>query len=45
MYIKTGDICKDFAKDVKTKFDSPNNELNRPLPKRKKKKSYWCNER
>ena len=31
VYIKTDDICKDFAEDVKTKLDTSNYELDRPL--------------
>ena len=37
-YIKTGDIYKDIAEDVKTRFDASIYELNRSLPKRKSKK-------
>ena len=37
VYIKTVDIYKDFAKDVETRFDTSDYELNRPLPKRKTK--------
>ena len=33
LYIKTNDIYKDIAEDVKTRFDTSNYELNRPLPK------------
>ena len=36
--IKTDGIYKDFAEDVKTKFDTSNYELDRPLPKGKKQK-------
>ena len=43
-YIKTDDIYKDIAEDVKTKFDTSNYELDRPLPKEKKKKIIWINE-
>ena len=35
---KTDDIYKDIAEDVETRFDTSNYELDRPLPKRKKKK-------
>ena len=38
IYIKTDDIYKDIAEDVETRFDTSNYELDRPLPKRKKKK-------
>ena len=36
--IKTDDIYKDIAKDVETRFDYSNYELERPLPKGKKMK-------
>ena len=32
VYIKTDDIYKDIAEDVKTRFDTSNYELNRSLP-------------
>ena len=35
---KTDDIYKDFGKGVATRFDTSNYELERPLPKVKKKK-------
>ena len=35
---KTDDIYKDFGKGVATRFDNSNYELERPLPKVKKKK-------
>ena len=38
VYIKTDDIYKDIAKDVETRFATSNYELDRPLPKAKKKK-------
>ena len=38
VYIKTDYIYKDIAEDVETRFDTSNYELDRPLPKRKKKK-------
>ena len=38
VYIKTDDIFKDIAEDVETRFDTPNYELDRLLPKRKNKK-------
>ena len=38
VYIKTDDIYKDNAKDVKARFETPNYELERPLPKRKNKR-------
>ena len=37
-YIKTSDIYKDIAEDVKTRFDTSVCELDRALPKKKKKK-------
>ena len=33
VYIKTEDIYVDIAKDVETRFDTPNYELERPLGK------------
>ena len=33
LYIKTGDIYKDTAEYVETRFDTSNQELDRPLPK------------
>ena len=38
VYIKTDDIYKDIVEDVETRFDNPDYELDRPMPKRKKKK-------
>ena len=38
VYLKTNDIYKDVAEDVETRFDTSNYELDRPLPKGKKKK-------
>ena len=38
VYIKTDDIYKDIAKDVETRFDTSNFELDRPLPKVKNEK-------
>ena len=37
VYIKTDDIYKDIAEDVKTRFDTSNYELDGPLTKRKNK--------
>ena len=37
VYIKTGDIYVDIAKDVEARFDTSNYELDRPLPKENKK--------
>ena len=45
VYKKTDDIYTDIAKDVETRFDTSNYELDRPLPKGKNKKSNWINER
>ena len=36
--IKTDDICKDFQEGVETRLDTPNYELDRPLPKGSNKK-------
>ena len=36
-YTKTYGIYKDNAKDVETRYDTSNYELNRPLPKEKNK--------
>ena len=38
IYIKTDDIYKEDTEDVETRFDMSNYELERPLPKEKKKK-------
>ena len=38
VYIKTEDIFPDIAKDVETRFDTSNYELDRQLPKGKNKK-------
>ena len=38
VYIKTNDIYRDIAEDVETRFDTPNYELERPLPKGRNKK-------
>ena len=38
VYIKTNDIYKDVAEDVKTKFDTSNYELERHYQKEKIKK-------
>ena len=37
-FIKTDDIHKEVAEDVETRFDTPNYELDRPMPKIKIKK-------
>ena len=36
-YLKRDDVYRDIAEDVETRIDTSNYELNRPLPKRKKK--------
>ena len=36
VYIKTEDIYVDIAKDVETRFNTSNYELERPLPRPKK---------
>ena len=38
VHIKIEDIYLDIVKDVETRFDNSNYEIDRPLPKRKKKK-------
>ena len=38
VYIKTDDIYKDIAKDVETRFDTSNYQLDRPLPRAKYEK-------
>ena len=38
VYIKTDDIYKDIQEDIETRFDTSNYELDRPLPKEKKRK-------
>ena len=42
IYVKTDDIYKNIAKDVETRFDTSNSELDRPLLK---SKNNWINER
>ena len=37
VYIKTGDIYADIAKDAETRFDTSSYVLDRPLPKGKNK--------
>ena len=39
VYMKTEEIYSDIAKYVKTRFDTTNYELERPLPKGKNKKA------
>ena len=38
VHVKTKDICKDITENTETKFDTSQFELDRPLPKGKKKK-------
>ena len=38
VYIKTDDVYKDIAKDVETRFDTSNYELDRPFLQENKKK-------
>ena len=38
VHVKADDIYKDIAEDVKTRFDTSNSEVDRPLPKGKNKK-------
>ena len=40
---KRDDIYKDITEDVEIRFDTSNYDLDRPLPKgkRKKKLNYW----
>ena len=45
VYIKTKDIYAGIAKDVKTRFDTSNYGLDRPLEKIKKWKWNWFSER
>ena len=45
VHVKTDDIYNDIAEDVEKRFDTSNFEIDRPLPKGKKKKSDWTKER
>ena len=45
LYIKTDDNYKGIAEYVKTRFDTSNYQLHRPLLIGKNKKSSWINER
>ena len=38
VHVETGDIYKDIAEDVETKFSTSNFEIDRPSPKEKIKK-------
>ena len=44
VYMKTEDIYSVIAKYVKTRFNTSNYELDRPLLK-EKQKSYWISEK
>ena len=44
VYIKADDIYKNIAENVENRFDTSNNNLDRPLPKGKKWKGNWINE-
>ena len=37
VYVETGDIQKDVAKDVETRFEISNYELEKPLPEKIKR--------
>ena len=45
IYIEIEDIYSEIIKDIKKRFDTSSYDLHRPLPKRKKKKCNWINER
>ena len=45
VHIKTYDIYKDIAKDVETRFNTLNFEIDRPVPKGKNKRRNWTDER
>ena len=45
VHVKTEDIYKDILKDVEKRFDTLHYELERPLPRGKKQKSHWFNEK
>ena len=38
VHVKIDDIYKDIVENVETRFDTSNFDIDRPLPKRKKKK-------
>ena len=40
VYVKTGDIYKDIAEDIETRFHTSNHEINRPLPRGKITKKF-----
>ena len=42
---KTDDIYQDLSQDIETRFYTSNYELDKPLTKRKNKKSNWINKR
>ena len=45
VYIKTDDVYEDIGEDVEARFDTSNDELDRPLTREKKLKSNWINKR
>ena len=45
VHVKRDDINEDIAEDFETKLDSLNYQLGRPLPKGKKQKGNWINQR
>ena len=45
VHVKTDHIYKEIPKVVEIRFDTSNFEIDRPLPKSKKKKSNWTIER
>ena len=45
IHVTTDDICNNITKDVETRFDTSNFELDRLLPKEKKLKSNRINEK
>ena len=45
IYIEIEDIYSEIIKDIKKRFYISSYDLHRPLPKRKKKKCNWINER
>ena len=38
VHVKTNDVCKDIVKDVETRYDTSNFEIDKPLPKEKNEK-------
>ena len=45
VYVKTDDIYKKIEEDLETRYDTSNYELDWQLPKEKKLKSNWINEK